>query len=699
MTSTEKSAVFGKASQDARRVGIGVGAGIIAGLLVVYDVTLMPGVPPTDSGELILAAWTGGVAHAPGFPLYVALGWLWTHLLPIGRVAWRLNFLSAFCAAAAAGLVYALARRTLHRTDETTRPWRSLLAAAAAALSFGLGRTVWGWATLSEVYALNLLLTAAILLLVFLSGGTGEQTSGGTEGRRGRGAEGPKSAADGGEAPSTRPAPRAPRLILAAFLFGLGLGNHLTSVALLAPAIAFWLTARHGWRFWISRTALASAFALAAGLAIYLYLPARAAADPLLNWGQPDTWQRFWWQVTAKQYRVSLLSSPVGPQVIFAAKLWWTQFTPIGLVLLGVGSWRMARSQPRLFWTLGLVIVFVTFYAWAYVIEDDGDAYYLPAFLAGSVWVAWGAATIADSLSRFFRRRAERPNRTRMTAGERGFTAGWPIVAVLVVTLIAALALNWRACDRHADTIPEDYARDTLAEIGPGGVLLTRDWQFYAPALYLQKVEGLRPDVTAIDTELLRRDWYFGLLHKSDPELMASVAAEEAAYRLLRDAWERGEIPDGDPRISQLQAAYVALLDAFMSRAAAAGRPVHIGPNRGAAALRDATLSGQPDMEPEAGAQWQWLPVGLSFRALPVGTQVPAASALAWQITAFDRAQPTAPERKIQATRADMATLHGLLQANLGNLAGAGTDWRLALAIDPAHVAATALLNRLKSQQ
>jgi hypothetical protein len=44
-----------------------------------------------------------------------------------------------------------------------------------------------------------------------------------------------------------------------------------------------------------------------------------------------------------------------------------------------------------------LVILFCTLYAWAYVIEDDGDAYYLPAFLAGSVWVAWGARAILNA--------------------------------------------------------------------------------------------------------------------------------------------------------------------------------------------------------------------------------------------------------------------------------------------------------------
>jgi hypothetical protein len=262
-----------------------------------------------------------------------------------------------------------------------------------------------------------------------------------------------------------------------------------------------------------------------------------------------------------------------------------------------------------------------------------------------------------------------------------------------------ALIMNWGACNRRGDTIPDDYVQDTFAEIGPNGLLLTRDWQLMAPALYLQQIEGLRPDLVVIDTELLRRGWYFDLLHKLYPDLMASVAAEEKAFLALRDAWERGAIPDDDPRIAELQAAYVALVDAFMVHTASAGRPVHAGPNRGAEPLRNATLNGQPDMEPGIGAQWQWLPVGLTFRAAAPGTQIAPSSLPAWQIAAFGSAQPTAPERKIQATRADMATLHGLWQANTGNLVEAEADWRLALASDPAHAAATELLSRLKSQQ
>src|SRR6266481_4557497 len=72
--------------------------------LAVYASTLAPTVTLVDSGELILAARSLGVAHPPGFPLYVLLAHLAT-LVPIGNVAVRVNFASAIFAALASLVV------------------------------------------------------------------------------------------------------------------------------------------------------------------------------------------------------------------------------------------------------------------------------------------------------------------------------------------------------------------------------------------------------------------------------------------------------------------------------------------------------------------------------------------------------------------------------------------------------------------
>ena len=72
--------------------------------LVVYSWTLAPAVTLTDSGELIVAAYGLGVAHPPGFPLWIMLAHL-ASLVPIGNVAVRINFSSAVFAALACAML------------------------------------------------------------------------------------------------------------------------------------------------------------------------------------------------------------------------------------------------------------------------------------------------------------------------------------------------------------------------------------------------------------------------------------------------------------------------------------------------------------------------------------------------------------------------------------------------------------------
>ncbi|MGB5037889.1 MAG: DUF2723 domain-containing protein, partial [Blastocatellia bacterium] len=92
---------------------------VAAVALGVYVLTLAPTVTLVDSGELIVAAWTAGVAHPPGFPLWTMLAHLAIRL-PIGEVAARVNFASAFFGALAAG-VTALAAVEVARSRVVTR--------------------------------------------------------------------------------------------------------------------------------------------------------------------------------------------------------------------------------------------------------------------------------------------------------------------------------------------------------------------------------------------------------------------------------------------------------------------------------------------------------------------------------------------------------------------------------------------------
>lgn len=73
-------------------------AGIFFASLGLYIRTLAPGVLPGDSAEFQVLAYQLGIAHCPGYPIYLLLAKLFT-LLPIWEVAYGVNLFSAFMAA------------------------------------------------------------------------------------------------------------------------------------------------------------------------------------------------------------------------------------------------------------------------------------------------------------------------------------------------------------------------------------------------------------------------------------------------------------------------------------------------------------------------------------------------------------------------------------------------------------------------
>ena len=130
----------------------------------VYLRTLCPTVYVGDSGELTAAAYTLGIAHPPGYPLFCLLGKLFT-FLPFGNVAYRVNLLSACFASLTVGLVFLILLRLLQKNEGLSRGER-VFAAFTGALSFGFLRDFWFEALSAEVYTLNTFFFALLLYLL-----------------------------------------------------------------------------------------------------------------------------------------------------------------------------------------------------------------------------------------------------------------------------------------------------------------------------------------------------------------------------------------------------------------------------------------------------------------------------------------------------------------------------------------------------
>src|SRR6478609_7491897 len=68
---------------------------------IIYACTLAPEVTLEDAGELITGSVYAGIPHPPGYPVWTLYTWLWTVLVPVGNMAWRVALAQANASAVA----------------------------------------------------------------------------------------------------------------------------------------------------------------------------------------------------------------------------------------------------------------------------------------------------------------------------------------------------------------------------------------------------------------------------------------------------------------------------------------------------------------------------------------------------------------------------------------------------------------------
>ena len=338
--------------------------------LFLYTWTLAPTVTLVDSGELIVVAHSLGVAHPPGFPLWVMLAHV-VSLVPFGNVASRINFSSAvFAASASATLSLIVAELSMaapgfkiSARDRVVNAAGNRLLILVPMLTAGLlmafSRTLWSYATVTEVYALNTLLLLIIFFLMLRWRHRVIATK-----------------------ISKRPAATHDSLLyVAAILFGLALGVHHVTIALTLPALGVLVYRTEGWAFFKSRrffyAALISAGAFAA---VYTYLPLAASRAPVINWGEPFSGKAIWWHITGRQYQVFLSFTPsiIAEQLAAFARIVSREFgfpwLPLGIVFALAGLASAFRRERTIFWFLVLIAGSNLTYTLTYNIAEDKDA-------------------------------------------------------------------------------------------------------------------------------------------------------------------------------------------------------------------------------------------------------------------------------------------------------------------------------------
>ena len=502
-------------------------AATVAGVVVfiLYLLTLAPSTAMWDTSEYIAAAYTLGLPHPPGNPLFVLIGRVFSVIPVFGpTVAYRINVLAAMSSAISAAMWFLVTERVLVSWIPEKR--FRLLGASVATLLGATAFTVWNQSVVNEkVYTVSLLGIAVCSWLMI------------------RWSDDP----DG---------PAADRiLVLVAYILGLGYANHMGGM-LAAPAAGLAVLVRRPKTLLRWKLLLACVAALLFGITPFATQPIRAAHHPAINEGEPTacrvelradctfsegTYDAFMYNFNRGQYGKPELTQRQAP---FSAQLgmWWYYFkwqwlrdahsespgaqsllASVFFVLGLFGGWVHYKRDRQSFWYFGSLMFTMTLLLIYYLnfkygntqapeLGDtvdrevrDRDYFYLWSFSAWGVWAGLGLLFLWETIASLIGTRSVVYGRETLETPQR---RSWLLAAPILLIALVPLVNNWSTASRRGHTYTRDFAHDLLNSVEPYGVLITVGDNDTFPLWYAQEVEGIRKDVVVANTSLLNTDWY-----------------------------------------------------------------------------------------------------------------------------------------------------------------------------------------------
>jgi len=430
---------------------------IFLAIFLIYLLSMPRTVVLEDDGIFILAAFFNGIAHAPGYPLITLLGHLAIQI-PLGSVASRTHALSAFFGAASIVVLHYIGMKLFNNR----------VLAVGVALGFGISRTFWSQAIITEVYTLN-----TFIYLVLFSGAIYFVRS--------------------------REIPSGKFICLMMFIYGLGLSNHWPVLILSTPSIfaVLWPRIRD-----VLRNIPVGLLFLILGLTPYVWMVVRSHMNPVISfYGPLNNWHDIWFMISRRGY--ADMDHQVGANYLdklhfcaFCLKQSMWQLGPLSGVLAILGFARQWKRWPMNI-CIGLILAYSgsTFvlcglmgFTYMPMSQDVFKVYPLIAYFALVVWTILGVAEVA-----FFIK-----EKLKLEVTQRAVNLIFTGV-VLITGLASNLPINYRVNDKLA----ENYALTILSTLNKDAIFFTTGDLDTGPLGYFNLIQKVRPDVSLYNVSSL----------------------------------------------------------------------------------------------------------------------------------------------------------------------------------------------------
>jgi len=418
-----------------------------------------------DGPELALAASGLGVAHPPGYPIWVIIGHLFS-CLPIGTLYGRLSLFSGFSIALVAGAMMLTFRCLAKRLDLEVPSAACCILAVFAVLS----RNLWHSAVITEIYALKTLIFSIILLWLCLRIFAIDKRNILDE-------------------------------IILGILLGIAVSHHLP-VVFFAPGIYFF--ALRGNKCKIPSILRISITAASVGIACFALLPLLGAKGGSMVWGDMSTSAGFFDHVLGKHYQGLVFTKGwIGyveklPDLL---KLFVVQWNPVVAAViitvfssLGIFAVRGTNAVYRTFfvgWSAMLCIptILNLFYD-----IPDLEVYFNDVFLAAGLAFPIGYGLLAEVVKR-----------SRLS-GRLLYVFPAVYLAVFCIGLRERFEQTNLSGKVDPAVIRARSMAQSLADNGYVGLIKSGGFFFLLKYELIQKNPGSYPPVISLD--LLPSKWY-----------------------------------------------------------------------------------------------------------------------------------------------------------------------------------------------